>query len=122
MANIKATNATSVNSYLRHIKSGLNWAKQEEYITRVPAIKMYKTANNLTRYLTKEEVKQIKAQAAKLKDHEMSRIITFALFTGCRREEIINARYEHIQNGKIRITGKGSKERIIPLLPQAHHP
>jgi len=108
----------SVNSYLRYIKSGLNWARQEEYIDKVPPIKMYKIAKNLTRYLNKEEIKKILHYAKKNKP-EMHRIIIFALFTGCRRQEIIKARYEHIQGSKIKIFGKGNKERIIPLLPQA---
>lgn len=50
---------------------------------------------------------------------EMYRIIKFALYTGCRREEIVKARYEHIQGTKIMIYGKGNKERLIPLLPGA---
>lgn len=109
---------TSVNSYLRHIKSGLNWAKKEEYIDKVPDIQMYKAGSKITRYLNKDEVKAI-LQYSKKHNHEMNRIITFALYTGCRREEIVRARYEHIQANKIKIKGKGNKERLIPLLPQA---
>ena len=115
---IKRVKAVSVNTYLRHIKSGLNWAKNEEYIDKVPHIKMYKIGQKLTRYLNKDEVKKILAYAKKTKP-EMYRVINFALFTGCRREEIIKARYEHIQDNKIKIYGKGDKERLIPLLPQA---
>ena len=109
---------TSVNTYLRHIKSGLNWAKNEDYIIKVPKIKMYKTGRKLTRYLSKYEIQLIKKQAQKDKP-EMLDIITFALFTGCRREEIVKARYEHIKGTKIKIFGKGNKERLIPLLPEA---
>lgn len=115
---IRRVKQTSVNTYLRHIKSGLNWAKQEEYIDKVPAMKMYKPGKKLTRYLSKPEIKKILSQARESKP-EMHRIIIFALFTGCRREEIIKARYEHIQENKIKIYGKGGKERLIPLLPQA---
>lgn len=115
---IKRVALESVNTYLRHIRSGLNWAKAEEYIKDVPQIKFYKTGSKLTRYLSKEEIKRIKKQALKTKP-EMYRIIQFALFTGCRREEIVKARYEHISDGKIKIFGKGDKERLVPLLPQA---
>lgn len=115
---IDRVKSTSVNSYLRHIKSGLNWAVAEGYLDKIPPIKMYKQGNKLTRYLSKEDIKKIKKQA--LKDRsEMHRIIQFALFTGCRRQEIVRARYEHIQGTKIKIFGKGNKERLIPLLSQA---
>jgi len=110
--------STSVNTYLRHIKSGLNWARNEEYIEKTPQIKMYKAGQKLTRYLSKSEIKRIKNQAEKNRP-EMLRIINFALFTGCRRQEIIRARFEHIVGTKIKILGKGDKERLIPLLPQA---
>ncbi len=109
---------TSVNSYLRHIKSGLNWAKEEGYIDKVPTTKMYKTGKTLTRYLSREEVETIRSYALE-HNPEMYRVIQFALFTGCRRGEIVRARYEHIQGKAIRIKGKGDKERIIPLLPDA---
>jgi len=115
---VQRVKPTSVNSYLRHIKSGLNWAKLEEYINKVPAIKMYGTGKKLTRYLSVPEIKILLAHAGKEKP-EMHRIILFALYTGARREEIVRARYEHIQENKIKILGKGNKERLIPLLPQA---
>ena len=49
----------------------------------------------------------------------MYRIINFALFTGCRRSEIVRARYEHITGETITVKGKGEKERSFLLLPQA---
>ncbi len=108
----------SVNTYLRHIKAGLSWAKKEEYLSKVPAIQMMKTAQTPPRAISSEDVKKI-LSCAKKNNPEMYRIINFALFTGCRRAEIVRARYEHIKNGTIKIYGKGQKERIIPLLPQA---
>ncbi len=50
---------------------------------------------------------------------EMNRIITFVLFTGCRRDEVVKARYEHIQDDIVTVYGKGNKIRKVPLLPQA---
>jgi len=49
----------------------------------------------------------------------MFRVINFALFTGCRRAEIVRARYEHIKGDTITVRGKGDKERSFYLLPQA---
>ena len=49
----------------------------------------------------------------------MYRVIKFALWTGTRREEIANLKWQDIQGNMARIIGKGNKERTIPLLPGA---
>lgn len=108
----------SVNTYLARIKAGLEWAKAEGYLDRVPPIKKYKMARSLPRPIPQDDVKRILATAKK-KDMEMYRVITFALFTGCRRAEIVRARYDHINGDTITVVGKGDKERSFYLLPQA---
>jgi len=115
---VRRVKPVSVNTYLRHIKAGLAWAKTEEYIDKVPVIKQYKIGQALPRPINKVDIKKILIYSKK-QIPEMHKIITFALFTGCRRAEIIRARYEHIQNETIRVYGKGNKEREIRLLPQA---
>lgn len=108
----------SLNTYLRHIKAGLNWARQQEYIKKVPPIHGNKTGKALPRFLSKEDVKALLEHAA-INKPEMERVIRFALYTGARRQEIITARYEHIVDGEIRIRGKGDKERMVPVTPEA---
>ncbi len=108
----------SVNTYMRHIKAGLSWAMEEGFIDKMPQIKMLKLGQKLPRHLSLADIKKI-LKLAKKEKPAMHLIINFALFTGCRREEIIKARYEHINNGIMKIYGKGNKERLIPLLPQA---
>ena len=108
----------SLNTYLRHIKAGLNWARQQEYIKRVPPIQPNKTGRTLPRFLSKDDVKTLLEYTAE-KNPEMERVIRFALYTGARRQEIVTARYEHIINGEIRIMGKGGKERMVPLTSEA---
>ncbi len=108
----------SLNTYLRHIKAGMNWAKQQDYIKRVPQIKPNKTGRALPRFLSKDDVKTLLAYTAKERP-EMERVIRFALYTGARRQEIVAARYEHIIDGEIRIRGKGDKERMVPVTPEA---
>lgn len=109
---------TSINSYLSHIKAGLNWAKDEDYLDTVPPIKKYKLGQALPRPIDKGDVKRI-LKYAKKNQPEMYRVIKFALFTGCRRAEIVRARYEHISGKNITVKGKGEKERTFLLLPQA---
>jgi integrase len=105
----------SINTYLRHIKGALRFAKDAGLIDAVPRIRMVKTGQALPRVMTDSEIKAIQSQADTYKP-EMVRIIRFALFTGTRRSEIIRARYEHVQAGSITIYGKGGKERTIPLV------
>ncbi len=108
----------SVNSYLGHIKAALNYAKTNEYIKTVPAIKMFKLGDKIPRVISEYDIDKILEQARKTKP-EMYRIIQFALYTGARREEIVLAKYEHIRGGSIKILGKGKKERIVPLVKYA---
>lgn len=49
----------------------------------------------------------------------MYRVIQFALWTGSRREEIANLKWQDIGEDSARIIGKGDKERTIHLLPEA---
>jgi integrase len=109
---------TSINTYLGHIRAGLNWARDEGYLEKAPVIKKYKLGESHPRPIEKEDVAKI-LKYAKKNQPEMYRIITFALFTGCRRAEIVRARYQHIKNDVITVKGKGEKERSFPLLTQA---
>jgi integrase len=109
---------SSVNTYLRHIKAGLNWAKKQEYIKKVPQIQPYRTGKTLPRFLSMSDVKKLLEYSEKHKP-EMYRVIRFALYTGARRREIVAARYEHIIDGEIKIKGKGDKERMVPVSVEA---
>lgn len=105
----------SINTYLRHIKGALRFARDAGLIDAVPVIRMVKTGQPLPRVLTDREVKAIQARADK-KKAEMGRIIRFVLFTGARRREVVAARYEHVRDGSITIYGKGGKQRTVPLV------
>lgn len=52
-------------------------------------------------------------------DFEFYRVCMFALFTWCRRSEIISARWECFEGFTPRVVGKGNKERAVPLVPKA---
>ena len=67
--------------------------------------------------MKKTEVHKI-LSVAKESDFEVWRVIGFAVWSGCRRSEVLNLRWEHISGKTIRIIGKGDKERII--LPNHH--
>ena len=108
----------SVNTYLRHIKAALSYAVDDGYIEKRPKIKMLPVGESLPRILSPDEI-----QAILIKAHETSldlwRYITFCLWTGARRSEAKRLSWQAIDwKGRMcKLTGKGNKERIVPLLP-----
>jgi site-specific recombinase XerD len=110
----------SVNTYLRHIKAALHEAVQLWHIKRVPQIKMLRTASRLPHVLPREAIQALLAHTRE-RDPELWRIIQFALWTGCRRSEILGLSWPMVcvPRAVARIIGKGDKEREIDLLPGA---
>jgi len=109
---------TSVNTYLRHLRGILNKAFEWGNIKKKVPVKPYRIPKRHPRTLTEEERKAI-LDYSKKSAPEMHRIIKFALWTGCRREEITRLTWQNIHKDTARIIGKGDKERTIPLLPEA---
>ncbi len=107
----------TVNSYLRHIRTVLNMA-HEDGITKHIKVRMIPEGKKLPKILSKSEREKICAYAQE-HDPEMFRIIIFALNTGARRSEIRNLDWRNVGADQIQITGKGNRERIIPLIPPA---
>jgi len=107
-----------INVYLRHIRAAFNWAYEENYIEKKIKIELFKIGKALERVLSPQERRLIISCAKKTKP-EMHRIILFSLYTGTRRSEILNAKWQNVSNDIIKVTGKGHKERLIPLIPQA---
>ena len=107
----------TINSYLRHIKAAMNTAREWGYIEKTPKIKPVKVIKRLPATLSQKEVNKI-LKYSKKANREMWRIISFALWTGCRRQEILNLKWQNVTESTCRIIGKG-KERIVYLLPDA---
>lgn len=114
----RGNSKASVNSYLRHIRAALNSAYEVEYLEKPVRVKMIREPQPLPQVLSPEQLRAVLEKA-----HERSpllgRMLTFAVWTGCRRGEIINLRWENVRADMARITGKGQKERLVPLTPQA---
>ncbi|MCP4352622.1 MAG: tyrosine-type recombinase/integrase [Desulfobacterales bacterium] len=108
----------SVNSYLRQLKASLNNALDKGYIKAKIKIKKFRIGKRLPKILTSAEIKMISGYSAG-HDPEMYRYIIFALWTGCRREEIRNLTWQKTDGDTARIIGKGNRERIIYLLEPA---
>lgn len=106
---------TTVNTYLLHIKAMLDVAIELKYITIPLKIKLLKVPKHLPRVLTDDEIDLI----LHVSPPDIKRIIQFALYTGCRLSEIIGLQWQHINNNMALVTGKGNKQRTIPLVKGA---
>ena len=112
------TEKISINTYLRHLKVILRQAKEDGYIQSVPKIEQYKISRKQPVILLEDAKKKIFTKMA-AEDPRMLRICKFALFTGCRRSEIVSARWENYRGFTLKVVGKGGHERTIPLVHQA---
>lgn len=112
--NPKIKNVT-INGYLRQAKAALTYAIDKGYLTKKPKIKMLKTADELPRLLMPDQIKTLLEKA----DSDFRRYLTFMIWTGCRRKEGLNLEWQNVNldKGYCKVTGKGSKERIVPLMP-----
>ena len=112
------TQKVTINTYLRHIKVILRWAKDDGIIQTVPRFESFKIPKRQPVILI-EEAKSLIFDKMRKEDPRMLNICKFALFTGCRRSEIVSARWENYKGFTLKVTGKGGHERAVPLVHQA---
>jgi integrase len=108
--------------FYRTIKAALTKANEWEYITENPLrkFKMPKVANPFPVFISHSELMKI---IEKVTREELKNIYLLAYYTGMRRAEIINLRWENIdlEKGIIAVsngngfTTKSKKDRIIPI-------
>lgn len=107
----KVSRAT-VNTELTYLRAIFNIAKNFGYIYENPANKVtkLKVKAKQRKNLTKEEVKKIIDYFTGTKDSLMLEIFRFAIYTGCRINEIVHVQWEDIdlENNIINIVNKGN--------------
>lgn len=109
----------TVNIDLRQIRAAFNKAVHWELLEKPPRIEFLKVKKRLPSHLT---VDQVAAILEAEPDPDFKRLWTFLVWMGCRRGEALGLAWEHITLGErpeALITGKGDRERVIPLLPPA---
>lgn len=118
---------TSVNRKLSSLRSFYSFLRKHGMVDLDPTsgVDNVKTKKRLPQVLSETEVKralEYSEQEAEeqdtleaLRDH-----IIFYLFysTGIRRQELIELRWNNVQlqNGRMKVLGKGNKERLIPMI------
>jgi integrase/recombinase XerD len=85
-------------------------------ICRNPTVSL--TPDQLPRVLSKPELDSIMAACREV-DGNLYRMATFALWTGSRRREVLGVTWPDVRGASVIIRGKGKRERMIPLLPEA---
>lgn len=114
---VKNTTIATETNYLR---SFFKWLEDEEYILKSPMrkIKPIKVEKRLRDALTIEELEMIRDAC---KTYRQRALVEFFYSTGCRLEEVevLNKKDIDWQNLKLKVIGKGNKERIVYLSPKA---
>ena len=114
-------NTVSVQSYVRALRAFLTWLYNNEYTEmNIPAkLKLPKAQNTVKDVLTAAEVDRLFSSFNEntftgLRDLCM---ISFMLGSGLRRAEVITMKADslHIDAGYALVTGKGNKQRNVPI-------
>lgn len=120
----KGQAATTVNRTLAHIKAIFNRAIEWEIdgIEKNPTkgVKPLPDHKRHERYLSPEEAQQLLLVVSKSQNRLLPYIVAFLLLTGCRKREVLDARWENIdlERGLLTIPlSKNGKPRYVPLSP-----
>jgi integrase/recombinase XerC len=102
---------TSINAYLRHVRSALGVAREWELIEKVPKFTLE------TEEISVPRLVDVGAAIAAIEDPYIRRYVIALAGTGCRRSELHRATWGDICGNLLRVKGKRGKERLVPLLP-----
>ena len=115
----KGRSPEGINLDLRHIRAALRRGEDLGVILIAPKVDMVKAPRRLPRHLTEDDVNRLLAAET---NEEFQRIWTFFVWTGFRRKEAHGLKWEDITLGdrpSALVTGKGDRERVVPLLAPA---
>lgn len=109
--NYKNTSVNTKRIILSAIKCYLKYIKDERY----KEIELPKKEEKVTNYITYDEYRKMLEHLEKNSKRNIKKILLIKLLfeTGLRSYEILNIKKGNIDNEKIRIFGKGKKERLV---------
>ncbi len=114
---VKNSTIATITNILRGF---FRWLEDEEYILKSPVrkIKPMKLEKRLRKALTVEELELLRDGC---RTYRQRALLEFLYSTGCRLEEVEKLKISDIdwQNMKLRVIGKGNKERIVYLNAKA---
>lgn len=113
----KQLSTYSINKAYSVVRTFCNWLVNDGYIQSAPTekIKSPKVENNLPQALTKDEILKIFDYIDRYCKFRDRVIFEFFLDTGCRVNEVavLNLDDVNIDDGWVKVFGKGRKERIV---------
>ena len=107
----------TINSYIRGLNSFFTWLHENEHCEAMK-MKPLKAPKSVVKTFTNERIRRLLAfKPRTFTEHRLYAMLCLAIDTGARVDELITLTRNNVdfENLLIRVIGKGSKERIIPL-------
>jgi len=122
----KGLENTSVNRKLSSVKTFFRFLRQVNEITINPAVKVkgLKKKKTLPQFVPEKQLwdKEIFSEEVSEYDQLLVELIMELFYqTGIRLSELIELKNVNISSNQIKVVGKRSKERIIPIAPALFH-
>jgi site-specific recombinase XerD len=114
----KGVRPVSVNSYLTCARAYLNWLHSEGHLREKPKVQLLKFEHKVLATFSPEHVEALLTLKPKGRNQARAHVIcSLLLDSGLRISEALNIRREQIdfENLLIRVTGKGNKQRLVPM-------
>ena len=116
---------TSINRKITSIRTFLSWAVDNDYLNQnqIKIVNYLKVEKNLPNILTASYINRLldSLPESSEKDLRDKAILELMYSSGLRVSEVSNLSLNSInKNNSIRVLGKGSKERVLPMTKRAY--
>jgi integrase len=110
----------SRHSYYRRSKAFLNWCARRNLssLRLLSLLSEPKQRKRKPVYLEPNDLMKL-IRHSQQHDPFMETVIRLAYSTGLRLSELLSLRWEDVGDKYIRVVGKGDRERLVPLFPEA---
>lgn len=117
----KKIKSVSIQSYIRGLRVFIKWLEGEGYIIENihEQFKLPKATKNVIEILSDEEIQKLMDSMKQNTELGLRNtcIVALILDSGLRRNEVLTIDYDklHLNQGILKVIGKGDKERIVPV-------
>jgi integrase/recombinase XerD len=120
IGSLKGSSVSTINRHISSLKGYFNYLLENNYIRGNPMedISTLKKSKLLPKYLSISEVDNLlNIKLVTPFDYRNKAMLELMYGTGLRVSELVKLKYSNIdfENSLVRVTGKGKKDRIIPM-------